>query len=139
VSGGVAGAPTTLAEIGVRTNRDGTLAVDATTLTNALMKFPDTVEAMFADGKGASGKGVSAALTAISDAAINTTTGLGASTMRYTQAQADLSEDQADLAAAGTVMTTRLTAQFAAMDARVAAYKSTLTFLEQQVDAWNSE
>jgi flagellar hook-associated protein 2 len=139
VTGVAAGAPTTLAEIGVRTNRDGTLAVDAATLTNALMKYPDTVEAMFADGKGASGKGVSAALTAISDAAINSTTGLGASSTRYTKAQADLGEDQADLAAAGTVMTTRLTAQFAAMDARVAAYKSTLTFLEQQIDAWNSE
>ena len=35
-------------------------------------------------------------------------------------------------------MTTRLTQQFASMDSRVAAYKSTLSFLQQQVDAWNS-
>ena len=138
VTSGTTGAPTTLAEIGLQTNRDGTLSVNAATLTSALMKYPDAVEAMFADGKGATGKGLSAALSAISDAAINSTTGLGASSVRYTKSQADLADDQADLTKAETNMTTRLTAQFAAMDARVAAYQSTLTFLTQQIDAWNN-
>jgi flagellar hook-associated protein 2 len=39
--------PHTLAEIGVRTNRDGTLSVDQTTLATALANDPDGVEAMF--------------------------------------------------------------------------------------------
>ncbi len=39
--------PHTLAEIGVRTNRDGTLSVDQTVLANALATNPDAVEAMF--------------------------------------------------------------------------------------------
>ena len=34
-------------------------------------------------------------------------------------------------------MRTQLTAQFAAMDARVAAYKSTQSFLTNQIAAWN--
>jgi flagellar hook-associated protein 2 len=39
--------PHTLAELGVRTNRDGTLSVDSFRLTAALTDFPDAVEAMF--------------------------------------------------------------------------------------------
>nr|MCU0728589.1 flagellar filament capping protein FliD [Sphingopyxis sp.] len=41
------GGPTTLSEIGVRTNRDGTLSVDSVRLNNALTNNPDAVEAMF--------------------------------------------------------------------------------------------
>jgi flagellar hook-associated protein 2 len=137
-TGAATGAPTTLAEIGVRTNRDGTLSVDSATLATMLNKYPTAVEAMFADGKGASGNGISGALTAISEAATNIKTGLGASAVRYSKAQGDVASDQSDLTDAEAVLTKRLTAQYAAMDARVAAYKSTQAFLKQQVEAWNS-
>jgi flagellar hook-associated protein 2 len=137
--GGAQGAPTTLAEIGVKTNREGTLSVDAAALSAALAKYPQAIEAMFADGTAASGTGISSALTTISNAAVNTTTGLGASTTRYTKMQSDITDNQAKLTDAGDVMTKRLTAQFAASEARVAAYKSTLAMLEQQVDAWNHQ
>ncbi|WP_260597330.1 flagellar filament capping protein FliD [Sphingomonas endolithica] len=139
VTGGAQGAPSTLAEIGVKTNRDGTLSVDAAALSTAIARYPQAVEAMFADGTAASGTGISSALTTISNAAINTTTGLGASTTRYTKMQSDITDNQAKLTDAGDVMTKRLTAQFAASESRVAAYKSTLAMLEQQVDAWNNQ
>jgi flagellar hook-associated protein 2 len=139
VTGGAQGAPSTLAEIGVKTNRDGTLLVDAAALSTAIARYPQAVEAMFADGTAASGTGISAALTTISNAAVNTTTGLGASTARYTKIQSDITDNQAKLTDAGDVMTKRLTAQFAASESRVAAYKSTLAMLEQQVDAWNNQ
>ncbi|MDQ2763675.1 MAG: flagellar filament capping protein FliD [Pseudomonadota bacterium] len=138
-TGAPAGTPNTLAEIGVKTNRDGTLSVDATLLSSMLTKYPQAVEAMFADGKGASGNGLSSALTTISDAAVDTTTGLGASATRYTKAQGDVATSQSNLTDAETAATTRMTAQFAAMDARVAAYKSTQAFLTQQVAAWNTK
>jgi flagellar hook-associated protein 2 len=35
-------------------------------------------------------------------------------------------------------MKTRLTQQFASMDAQVAVYKSTLSFLQAQIAAWNA-
>ena len=92
---------------------------------------------MFRDGTGASGNGLSGALAAISNAATAATTGLGASESRYSAARsslADLSEKASDDA---EKMRTRLTAQFAAMDVRVAAYKSTQTFLDNQIKAWN--
>lgn len=47
VSGVAADAPKTLAEIGVSTNRDGSLAVDSAKLNAAIAKWPDVVEAMF--------------------------------------------------------------------------------------------
>ncbi|HEY0271395.1 MAG TPA: flagellar filament capping protein FliD [Sphingomonas sp.] len=41
------GSITTLAQIGVSTNQDGTLSVDSTALSNALTNYPDDVEALF--------------------------------------------------------------------------------------------
>jgi flagellar hook-associated protein 2 len=41
------GGPQTLAEIGVATNRDGTLSLDQNQLNKALATYPDAVEAMF--------------------------------------------------------------------------------------------
>ncbi|MDB5738720.1 MAG: flagellar hook-associated 2 protein [Sphingomonas bacterium] len=41
------GSITTLAQIGVKTARDGTLSVDATALSTALTNYPDDVEALF--------------------------------------------------------------------------------------------
>ena len=35
-------------------------------------------------------------------------------------------------------MTTRLTQQFSSMNSKVSAYKSTQTFLENQIKAWNA-
>jgi flagellar hook-associated protein 2 len=129
------GAPTTLAQIGVATNRDGTLTVNVDQLASAMAKWPDQVEAMFADG---TTTGVSAAINAISTAATDKTTGLGASLTKYTAAQSALADAQSANSDAEDAMRTQLTQQFASMDAKVASYKSTQDFLKQQVDAWNN-
>ncbi|VVT20605.1 Flagellar hook-associated protein 2 [Sphingomonas sp. EC-HK361] len=136
VSGVPSGAPTTLAEIGVKTNRDGTLSVDQTQLTRAMTQWPEVVEAMFADGTGATGNGLSAALNAISTTTTSPTYGLDATTARLTQAQSDLAKAQDKASSDADALRTRMTQQFSAMDARVAAYKSTQAFLTQQIDMW---
>lgn len=139
LTGKTDGSPTTLAQIGVTTNRDGTLSVDATKLNAALTSNPGAIEAMFADGgTGASGKGISAALNAITAKVTDKTYGLGASETRYGKAQSTLASEKAKAAAQRETTQTRLTQQFASMDARVAAYKSTQAFLTQQVEAWNA-
>ena len=130
-------APRTLAEIGVATNRDGTLRVDNAQLARALTGQPAAVEALFADGSGASGHGLAAALGAIATAATGAVTGLGASETRYARAKTDLSAAQTKASEDAEALRTRLTTQFARMDSRVAAYKSTQTFLQNQIDAWN--
>ena len=63
--GSADGTPSTLAAIGVRTNRDGTLAADTTTLTRALSDYPQAVESMFAFSSDAS-SGLSAVLSSLS-------------------------------------------------------------------------
>ncbi len=136
VSTADANAPKTLAQIGIGTNRDGTLSVDSATLNRALANYPDAVEAMFAPTT-INGIGLQSTFSSISLAAASSTTGLGASSAAYTKAQSDLSAQQDKLSQQSDAMTTRMTQQFASMNAKVSAYKSTQTFLENQIKAWN--
>ncbi|WP_431469306.1 flagellar filament capping protein FliD [Sphingosinithalassobacter sp. LHW66-3] len=134
VPGAGTDAPTTLAALGVATNRDGTLRIDADRLGAALTTHPEAVEAMFR-----AESGLPAALAAISTAAASTATGLGASEARYTEAAGNLEEDRSEALAAAEALRARMTQQFARMDSKVAAYKSTQSFLQQQIDAWNAD
>ena len=138
LTGGTSDTPRTLAEIGVATARDGTWSVNATRLNDALTRFPSSVEKMFADGFGASGRGLSGALQSLSTTITSRSFGLGASEERYTRQQSALSDEQLRATEQAETTRTRLTQQFATMDSRVAAYKSTQAFLTQQIDAWNS-
>ncbi len=138
---GLAGSPTTLAQIGVKTNRDGSLTLDTAALTKALVNYPDAVEKMFAqpNGTATTSNGLSAAFDVISGQAASATRGLGASELRYTSAKADIVEDKTEVLEKTEALRTRMTRQFATMDAKVAVYKSTMNFLQSQVDAWNSQ
>ncbi|MEH3040336.1 MAG: flagellar filament capping protein FliD [Sphingomonas paucimobilis] len=133
------GSPTTLASIGVATNTDGTLRVDKTLLASAIANNPDAVEAMFAAASGSdgtTGKSLPAALNRIAATAKSTTLGLGASDKRYAEAQGALAKEQAKVAEQTEVTSTRMTQQFAASEARVAAYKAQQTFMENQIKMW---
>ena len=133
------GSPTSLAQIGIATNNDGTLRVDATMLASALAKNPDAIEAMFAAGTGTdgvTGTSLPAQLNRIAATAKSTTLGLGASDKRYAEAQTNLAKEQAKVAEQTEVTSTRMTQQFAASEARVAAYKAQQTFMENQIKMW---
>jgi len=138
VGGAIAGLPRSLSEIGVATNTDGTLRVDSALLAKQLAANPDTVEAMFAPS-GTNALGLSATLTALTTSATSTLTGLGASTVRYTAAEADVAKQQDKVTDQSAQLTTRLTQQYASMNSRVSAYKSTQTFLTNQIAAWNKD
>lgn len=127
-----AGAPRTLADLGLSTARDGTVSVDAARLAAVMAKYPVEVEAMFAEGKG-----LPAALGKLATDAASTVYGLGSAATRYAKLQTDNAKAQTALTEQADTAKTRMTKQYAAMDARVAAYKSTQTFLENQIKAWN--
>ena len=131
------GEPATLAAIGVRTNRDGTLEVDADQLTQAMKDYPDSVEAMFAFST-VSATGLNQAMASLKLNTTSTLYGLGASTTRYNQAMSKVTEQQDDITDKSATMTTRLTQQYASMNAKLTAYKSTQAYLKQQIDVWNS-
>lgn len=134
------GALTKLAEIGVKTNRDGTLMLDNALLTKALVNNPEAVEKMFAEpqGNATTGNGLATALNAIASAATNTQRGLGASEVSYNKAKGELDKDKAEMLAKTEDVRLRMTRQFASMDAKVAVYKKTQDFLKNQIDAWNN-
>ncbi|WEK44651.1 MAG: flagellar filament capping protein FliD [Candidatus Sphingomonas colombiensis] len=129
------GAPSTLADLGVVTNRDGSLSVDATKLTNAITNNPAGVEAIFAYATIGT-DGINAAMQSIKLNATSTLYGLGASTATYTKAQGTIATQQDDLTTKQQQMTDRLTQQFAAMNAKVASYKATQAYMTQQIDMW---
>ncbi|KQM19950.1 hypothetical protein ASE73_04135 [Sphingomonas sp. Leaf24] len=139
LTGKTDGSPTTLARIGVATNNDGSLRVDDDLLSAALVNNPDAVEAMFVPGTGSDktgGQSLPAALNRIAVAAKSTTLGLGASDKRYAEAQTNLAKEQAKVADQTETTSTRMTQQFAASEARVAAYKAQQTFMENQIKMW---
>ncbi|WP_375396765.1 flagellar filament capping protein FliD [uncultured Sphingomonas sp.] len=137
LTGAAGNTPATLGEIGVKTNRDGTLAVDDTAVAKALATWPASVEAMFAFS-GNSTDGLTAAVQSISLNASSTLYGLGASQTRYAQQQSAVADAKDDITTQSAAMNKRLTQQFASMNAKVAAYKSTQTFLKNQIDAWTN-
>lgn len=130
--------PHKLADIGVKTNRDGTLSVDTARLSKVLSTYPDDVEAIFAEGAGISKALSTMVATAIGSSTSGKETGLTSSNKTYTRQMDKLAEAQDKLVTDTANMRERMTQQFAAMDSKVAAYKSTQSFLTQQIAAWNS-
>ncbi|HYZ47337.1 MAG TPA: flagellar filament capping protein FliD [Sphingomonas sp.] len=129
---GAAGEPRTLAELGVKTNRDGTLSLDSAALKQALSRNGPAVERMLTVGLGSALRQISLDVTGTGGA-------LTASQAGYTREQKSVADRQAKIDTDSAAMRDRLTRQYASMDARVSAYKSTLSFLQQQVAAWTKQ
>jgi flagellar hook-associated protein 2 len=131
--------PHKLADIGVKTNRNGTLAIDSTRLSKVLATYPDDVEAIFAENAGLSKTLSTLVASAIGSNVSGKETGLTSSTLTYTRQMDKVGEDKDKVVADTENLRQRMTQQFAAMDAKVAAYKSTQSFLTQQIAAWNAQ
>ncbi len=125
------GEPATLAQLGISTNRDGTLTVNATTLQSALTNSGAAVERILTVGLPAALRQVSLGLTA-------PTGGLSASQTGYTRLQTSIAKEEERIASDTERLRDRLTRQFAGMDARVSAYKATQSFLDQQIKSWTA-
>lgn len=135
--GAAEGAPATLAQLGVKTNRDGSYALDTTVLGAALTANPEAVAAMFTPGL----YGVYAEMDRISRSAssVGNPGSLAASIQRYTGMKKDIVENRTTIDDASQRLRDRLTQQFSVADSRVAGFKSTMTFLENQIAAWNAK
>lgn len=132
---GSAAGPQTLADLGVRTEKDGTLSIDQTLLAQTLSKYPDAVEQMF-QGSGDNIIGLSAQMNSIQMSATSSVYGLTASYNNLTSQQSDNADAQTQLAATRQTASDAMTARFAAMNSRVSAYKSVQSFMDQQVKMW---
>ena len=129
------GVPATLAELGLSTQRDGTFTLDTKRLADALAKNPEAVSAMFTTGL----HGVYSTIDGFSrGASLSTDPGsLAGSISRYTRELTQVGEDQEKVAEQQETLRAQMAARFTASDARVSASRSTLTFLKNQIAAWN--
>ncbi|MFM5908736.1 MAG: flagellar filament capping protein FliD [Novosphingobium sp.] len=129
--------PRTLAEIGLSTQRDGTFRLDGARLSAMLTSDPQGVAAMFTNGL----YGVFSSFDALARRATSTSDpgSLGGSIARYTAQATKLKVDQTDLSERQEVLRSQLISRFAKMNANVGASKSTLSFLKNQIDAWNAK
>jgi flagellar hook-associated protein 2 len=129
---GAEGEPKTLAELGVKTNRDGTLMLDPATLQKALSASGPVVEKMLTVSLGSALRQISLSLTGKGGA-------LSASETGYARQQKQIAEQELKIQTQSEAMRERLTKVYSSMDARVSAYKATMSFMEQQIKSWTRD
>jgi flagellar hook-associated protein 2 len=131
------GSPRTLSDLGLKVNQDGTFAFDSTRLTTALTANPGAVAGMFTNGL----YGVFGTVDKlVTNATVASAPGsLGASVTRYTAMKATLASQRTALVTQQGKLRTRLVTQFAAANSSVASSKSTLSYLQNQIAAWNTK
>lgn len=136
MTGTSAGEPTTLADLGLATNRDGTFRLDNARLAATLKAAPSGVAAMFTTGI----RGVYATLDKLarSVTAPGDPGSLTGSVNRYTALKRKLASEATQLTEAQEALRARMVTRFAGLDSRVGASRSTLSFLRNQIDAWNA-
>ena len=135
--GAAIGAPKTLADLGLSTQRDGSYLLDPQRLAATLKSDPAGAAAMFTNGL----NGVFATIDGIvrnANRAADPGT-LAASIARYTAQKAKAGTEQADLAEDQEKLRARMIQRFAGTDSRVGQMRSTLAFLKNQIDAWNAQ
>jgi flagellar hook-associated protein 2 len=129
------GEPATLADLGLKTERDGSFTLDPARLARTLQDSPQEAGAMWTNGI----FGVFSTIDKIARNASSTTgISLGSSITRNTALQKTLSDRSALLTEKQETLRQQMVTRFAAMDTRVSGSQSTLSFLQAQIDAWNS-
>jgi flagellar hook-associated protein 2 len=130
------GAAKTLADLGISTQRDGTFVLDTARLKATLAKDPDGVAAMFTTGF----HGVYATVDKLYRESTSSSDpgSLGGSITRFNKQLQQATEDKAELADKQEALRASLSTRFAVADSRVQRSQSTLTFLQNQIDAWNN-
>jgi flagellar hook-associated protein 2 len=126
----------TLADVGFKTARDGTISVDATTLARALASDPGAANQLFADATG----GVGRLVRDLYQAMGNPATGLLKQKSDGLSAQSRRIDDSIETVQRHVdAYRARLVAQFAAMESIVSAFQSTGQFLAQQQSSSSSK
>ena len=134
--GAGSGQPATLADLGLATNRDGTFRLDAARLAATSKASPAGVSAMLTNGI----FGIFASLDRLGRAVASPTDPgtLAGSLRRLAEQKVRLASERTELAAAQEKLRAQMITRFAATDSRVGASRATLSFLKNQIDAWNA-
>ena len=135
MSGTASGAPASLSDLGLSTDKDGNFSLDGAKLTKALATNRAGVAAMFT-------KGISGIYNTIENIVISATApgdpaSLNGSLSRFNAKQATLTTQQTALASQQDKLRSQLITRFAKANTAVASSNSTLSYLKNQIAAWN--
>jgi flagellar hook-associated protein 2 len=135
------GTPRMLSDLGVSIQRDGTFTLDSARLAKTLKADPQATGAMFTNGI----NGVYATISKISSTMASTSTEtksygatLANSIAQLTKQKTQLTADQTKLVEKQETLRQQLIARFSVADTAVGASKSTMSFLKNQIAAWNN-
>ena len=129
------GEPSTLADLGLKITREGNFELDTERLSATLTANPEATAAMFTTGP----FGIFATMDRLArDNTLRSNPGsLGGSLVRY-EAQIERNEERlSKIADQQESLRARLTTQLVAAERQISGSQSTLSFLEQQIAAWN--
>jgi len=130
----------TLSDLGVTTNRDGTLTLDSAKLTAALAADPEgVVEMLNPSAPDATHIGIGGALKSITDYVNGTEGPLAASRATYDKLVKSYQEQLDKINVSRTNYEAQLTKTYTAMQSRLLQFKATQSYLEQQIAIWNGK
>jgi flagellar hook-associated protein 2 len=133
-----------LTDIGIATTKEGTLALDTAKLDKILAADAGAVEAIFNPRRDAthnqtSDPGIAFALDAIRDKAIATDGVIDRVSKSLADKAETLTEQLEAIELRESAYKARLEKQFGGLDAKLAAFKATQSYLEQQIEIWNNQ
>ncbi|MET0362791.1 MAG: flagellar filament capping protein FliD [Sphingobium sp.] len=129
----------TLADIGVSTNRDGTLTLDSARLAKVMKDNPDAITQMLNPTVASTTKiGLGGALKSVTDYLNGTDGPLAASASTYDKLKASLADQMDKLDTSMTTYQAQLTKTYTAMQTQLTAIKANQSYLEQQIKLWTS-
>ncbi|SKB41765.1 flagellar filament capping protein FliD [Sphingopyxis flava] len=133
-----------LTDIGISTTKEGLLSLDSAKLEKALATNAGAVEALFNPRRDAThtettDPGIAAALDAIRDAAVATDGVLDRVSKSLSAKSETLAEQLEKVEQREDAYRARLEKQYGSLDARLAAFKATQSYLEQQIEIWNNQ
>lgn len=129
---GVSAAASSLSSVGITTNADGTLAVNSTKLQAALASNGGAVAQLFGGTSG-----IATRLDTTITSLLATTGSMATRSNNLTDSQKQIASEQTILDARMADVKTRYTKQFSALDAMVAQYQSTASFLTSNFSTTN--
>lgn len=133
-----------LTDIGVSTTKEGLLMVDEAKLAQVLATDAGAVEALFnprRDGgrTETSDPGIAFVLDAIRDKAVATDGVISRVSKSLGDRKETLAEQLENIETREDAYRARLEKQYGSLDARLAAFKATQTYLEQQIKLWTNQ
>lgn len=133
-----------LTDIGIASTKDGLLSIDSAKLERALTADAGAVEALFnprrdATHNATTDPGIAVALDAIRDKAIGVNGAIDRVSKSLEAKGKSLADELEKVETREDAYRARLEKKYSTLDAKLAAFKATQAYLEQQIEMWNNQ